>query len=79
MNSFARFTKCIFQWERSLLKFVGHDILAEYFIRNSRSYLVYIVLSSTLVAGIHSILNYGKMSIIFFLFASTMGFQVLHL
>lgn len=41
MDFYTRYTRCIYRWERTLLKTVGHDILSDEFKKNILSYFIY--------------------------------------
>lgn len=76
MEAYNRFMKCVFKWERSLLKCVGHDILAPKFKQTPMTFLTYVTLLSVAITEIYTFLNYGMMEKMFSLHAFSMTIQV---
>lgn len=49
MEAYNRFNRCIFEWERTLLKIVGHDFLGGKFERNIVTFTVYFLVIATII------------------------------
>lgn len=65
MESYSRFTRCIFKWEAFLLDLVGHNMLDLNYRRNLNTYLIYALVVVALVAEMYSILYYDLSTKIF--------------
>lgn len=76
MDASARFSRCIFQWERLLLQFAGQDFTVENFRPNLISYSVYGLASTTYVAEIYTFMNYDSIKKIYALLCILTGTQV---
>lgn len=73
MDATSRFNRCIFEWERTLLKIVGHDFLGETFKKNLITYMVYFTIAMANGSMIYTFMLYGTLerifSLLFFLIA----------
>lgn len=58
MDSYNRFNKCVFQWERSLFKLIGHDVFVGELKRNAISYTVYASAVLLVVTEIYTLMCY---------------------
>lgn len=76
MEAFNRFTKCIFKWERFLLKLVGQNILDVQPKRTSMTYAIYITIIVSIVMEVYTFIFYGLIEKMFCLHAMTFTFQV---
>lgn len=65
MEPRERIERCLFQWERILLKFCGHNFIGEPFKPNIITYTVYALISSCIVCEIYSIAFYDKSAKLF--------------
>lgn len=59
MEAYNRFYKCIFKWERALLKLVGHDALADKLKPTPMTFVVYGSILAAFLMAIYTIINYG--------------------
>lgn len=76
MEALFRFNRCIFEWERSLLKLVGHDFLGGTFKKNLMTFTVYFIIVVSLGAMGYSIMFYDSLTKIFNLAFSLIALQV---
>lgn len=79
MDAFTRFNRCIFEWERTLLKLVGHDLLAgTKFERNFITFAVYGLCCTFLVSIFYTFIFYDPLSKIFALLFLFLIAQVIY-
>lgn len=76
MDAYNRYTRCIFQWGRILLKIVGHDVLDSEFVRSWITYFVYGLIGFTIIVEIYNILYFDIMTKILCLHFVFMTIQV---
>lgn len=76
MESYNRFHRTLFEWERALLKLVGHDFMAEKFQRTFMAYVVYGLVVGSILVMIYTAINYGTHEKIFNLLFFMMAIQV---
>lgn len=76
MDSYLRFKRCIFHWEQSLLRLMGHDYIAKDFKRNLGSFLLCVLVGSTVISEIYTIIYYDSILKILSLFFLLMSAQV---
>lgn len=69
MEAYNRFNRVIFEWERMVLRLVGHDILGEEiladaiaFERNLITYFVYFMFCCTFIAIFYSFAAYDSLT-----------------
>lgn len=76
MEAYNRFNKCIFKWERTLLKLVGHDLLAPKLKPTIMTFVIYgaIVVSTIFVT--YTFINYGLLEKCFSIHAISLAIQV---
>lgn len=76
MEAYNRFTKCIFKWERSMLKFVGHDLLDVELKRTPVTFIIYGTIFGGIVMEIYTFIYYDAFEKIFCLNTFALTFQV---
>lgn len=77
MEAYNRFYKCIHEYERTLLRIAGHDILASReFQRKPMTYMVYAVVFIAITMETYTIIYYGILAKIFCLCTFSLTFQV---
>lgn len=76
MDFYTRYTRCIYRWERTLLKIVGHDILGDEFKKNILSYFVYFLICFTISNQLYSFIYFDSKTKIFMLHCIFMAIQV---
>lgn len=74
MDAYSRFLRCVFQWDKSLMQFVGHDVITKEFNRSYITYFVYMLCLSSYIAEVYTFLYYDGyikiLSIFWFLFGT---------
>lgn len=65
MEAYNRFNKVVYEWERALCKFIGHDILAEEFRLNAISFLLYLIILSAITSHIYTMIYFEDVARIF--------------
>lgn len=74
MEAYNRFNRTLFEWERSLLRLLGHDFIAEKFERNFMTFVLYGILGSAMFGIFYTFIFYDGLerifSLLFFLIAS---------
>lgn len=58
MDANARFTRCIYEWERKVLRLIGHDFLDGEFKPNAITVIVYVLIVLALAGIINTIIYY---------------------
>lgn len=73
MDAYTRFNRCLFEWERALLRLLGHDFMGEKFERNFMTFFLYTLLLSAVAGMIYTFVFYDSLerifSVLFFLIA----------
>lgn len=73
MDAYNRFNRCLFEWERSLLRLLGHDFMGEKFERNIMTFVIYALLFTAFSAMFYTFAFYSGLekifSVLFFLIA----------
>lgn len=65
MDSYTNFTRCIYEWERKLLRFIGHDFLDGTFKPNVLAIFVYFLIVVAFVGIVNTIIFYDVPSKLF--------------
>lgn len=76
MNSYTRYNRCVFEWERALLKLVGHDFLGEVFEKNLMTFVVYALVSFAIATMLYTIIFFDALARIFCLLFLLIAIQV---
>lgn len=61
MEAYNRYNKCVYEWNRYLFRFVGHDVIVGTFKRNAMSYFVYILAVVLIVTEVYTLFNYDDL------------------
>lgn len=73
MDAYNRFNRCLFEWERALLRLLGHDFMGEKFERNIMTFFIYTLLLVAFLAMFYTFAFYSGLekifSVLFFLIA----------
>lgn len=77
MDSYNRFNRCVFEWQRTIFKIVGHDFFGETFERNFVTFIVYVLLVSALLAMLYTAIFYDALTKIFILLFFLIALQVI--
>lgn len=77
MESYSRFTRCIYKWEASLLDLVGHNFLINSYRKTTWTYLFYALIASTLIAQLYSVFYYDLFTKIFAAIGTLLTLQVI--
>lgn len=78
MESYSRFTKCIFKGVAILLEIVGHNFLNPFYRRNPRTYFVYTMTAIAILSEINGILYHDLSTKIFCSICLLFCIQVIH-
>lgn len=65
MDAYSRFTRCIYEWERKLLRLIGHDFLDGTFKPNVIAIIVYMLIFIAMAGIINTIIHYDVPSKLF--------------
>lgn len=76
MEAFNRFNRCIFEWERNLLKLIGHDFFGEKFERNVMTFVVYALTLLTSISELYTLIYLDPLSKLFALICVLIQIQV---
>ena len=76
MEPHDRIERCIFQWEKWLLKLCGHNFIGEPYKPNLITFFVYGLLTSAVVNAIYTIVYYDISAKLFCLTLLLMMIQV---
>lgn len=76
MEAYNRFNRCIFEWERNLLKLIGHDFFGEKFQRNAMTFFVYALILLTFISAVYTLIFLDPLSEIFALICILIQIQV---
>lgn len=76
MESYNRFNKCVFEWERLLLKLIGHDVLEGELRQTPMTFVTYGVIFTVIVMEFYTFIYYGTLEKIFCLSAFSLTVQV---
>lgn len=76
MDAYNRFNRCIFEWERVLLKVVGHDFLGGKFEKNLMTFFLYGIIAFTGFMIVYTMIFYDPLAKIFSLLFSLIALQV---
>lgn len=79
MNCYERFSRVVHLWGRSLLKLVGHDILADEFKKSALFYAAYSLVMSVIFFHIYTIIYYDGEERWLCLMSSCMAIQVIEM
>lgn len=64
MDAFNRFHKCFFEYERSLLRMIGHDYLDPNFKPGILAYLIYTLTAIFMITNSYTILFYEPFTVL---------------
>lgn len=76
MEAYNRFTKCIYVWERSVLKLMGHDLLDVELKRTPMTFIIYGTIFGGIIMETYTFIYYGTFEKIFCLNTFSLTFQV---
>lgn len=76
MDANARFTRCVYEWERKLLRLIGHDFLDGEFKPNIITVIVYVLIFVALTGIFNTIIYYDVPSKLFCLLCLILVIQV---
>lgn len=76
MDAYAKFNRCIYEWERKLLRLIGHDFLDGTFKPNVIAILVYLLIFIALIGIINTIIYYDVPSKLFCILCLILLLQV---
>lgn len=76
MDSYSRFTRCIFQWLSYLLNFCGFDFLDEHYRSTFMTYVAYFFVVALYISEIYTFLYYDELTKIFALTMFVLSIQV---
>lgn len=76
MEAYNRFTKCIFEWERALLKCVGHDFLAVKLKQTPMTFIIYGTFLFNLPLQFYTFFYYGILEKIYSLHTFAIAMEV---
>lgn len=76
MEPNARVERCLFQWERTLLKFCGHNFIGEPFKPNLITYFLYCLIIITILSCAYTIAYYDMTEKLFSVMALLIIIQV---
>lgn len=76
MEAYNRFTKCIFEWERTLLKCIGHDFLAPKLKQTPMAFIIYGTLFVTFMLQAYTLVYYNALEKIYSAHTLSMLIQV---
>lgn len=76
MDSYNRFTKCIFKWERFLFRLIGHDVLEAQFRQTPMTFVFNGTVIAVVIMEFYTFIYYGTFEKIFSLVAFALSVQV---
>lgn len=76
MDANARFTRCVYEWERKVLRLIGHDFLDGTFKPNAITVIVYVLIFVALTGIFNTIIYYDVPSKLFCLLCLILAIQV---
>lgn len=79
MDSYQRFNRTVFEWQRATFKIVGHDFFGEKFELNLMSFVIYFLMTMAVLTMAYSAIFYDPLTKIFNLIFFLIAFQVIHI
>lgn len=76
MESYERFNKCIFEWNRKLFQIVGHDIYDKKLTLTPMTFLIYFLIIAAFVMEIYTFMYYDILEKVFCVHSVILTIQV---